>query len=443
MSMPGMILMRLPALGILIPPWLTPCPLPAPPTARARQALNGPVLLTSALLCVFAIGGLSSQTTANFGNKMGLLGVSGGLLVTTATAGTSAPLLCQMGAVMGTGAVLGAAVASKAGVTDLPQLVAGFHSLVGVAAVATALSSQMAEVAHYTALAAAAAGKGAAAKAAQATLAASTGSQVVHSVTTFLAAVIGSVTLTGSVVAFAKLQGLVSGRPLALPYKRLINAALTLVTLFSMKLFLAGAATAASLGPLWAGTAIAGLLGFLVAAGVGGGDMPVVITLLNSASGWALCAEGLVLNNNLLLVVGALIGSSGAVLSQIMCVAMNKGIVATLGILTPPPKPVELGAAGAVQAEQKDAQVTSVDALAADLATAQNIVIVPGYGLAVSQGQYPLADIVKKLRDQGKKVTLAIHPVAGRMPGQLNVLLAEAGIPYDIVLEMEEVNDEW
>jgi len=171
--------------------------------------------------------------------------------------------------------------------------------------------------------------------------------------------------------------------------------------------------------------------------------MPVVITLLNSASGWALCAEGLVLNNNLLLVVGALIGSSGAVLSQIMCVAMNKGIVATLGILTPPPKPVELGAAGAVQAEQKDAQVTSVDALAADLATAQNIVIVPGYGLAVSQGQYPLADIVKKLRDQGKKVTLAIHPVAGRMPGQLNVLLAEAGIPYDIVLEMEEVNDEW
>ena len=276
----------------------------------------------------------------------------------------------------------------------------------------------MAEIAHYTALAAAAAGKGAAAKAAKATLAASSGSHVVHSVTTFLAAVIGSVTLTGSVVAFAKLQGLVSGKPLSLPYKRVINAALALITLYSMKLFLAGSVTAASLGPLWFGTIIAGLLGFLVAAGVGGGDMPVVITLLNSASGWALCAEGLVLNNNLLLVVGALIGSSGAVLSQIMCVAMNKGIVATLGILTPPPKAVEPGSAAAY-VEEREAQQTSVDGLAGELATAENIVIVPGYGLAVSQGQYPLADIVKKLRDKGKKVTLAIHPVAGRMPGQV------------------------
>jgi len=303
-------------------------------------ALNGPVLLSSALFCVFAIGGLSSQKTANFGNKMGLLGVSGGLLVTTMTAGTSLALKQQMGIVMAAGVALGAAVASKASVTDLPQLVAGFHSLVGVAAVATALSSQMAEVAHHSALVAAAVGKTAAAKAAAATLAASSGGHMIHSVTTFLAAIIGAVTLTGSAVAFAKLQGLVSGKPLALPFKRIINAALALATIFSMKLFLAGAATATSMPALYAGTAIAGVLGFLVTAGVGGGDMPVVITLLNSASGWALCAEGLVLSNNLLLVVGALIGSSGAVLSQIMCVAMNKGIVATLGLLTPPPKPL-------------------------------------------------------------------------------------------------------
>jgi len=314
---------------------------------------------------------------------------------------------------------------------------------VGVAAVATALSSQMAEVAQHSALVAlAASGKSAAAKAAAAKIAAGVGINVVHSVTTYLAAIIGAITLTGSAVAFAKLQGLVSGQPLALPYKRIINAGMAAATLYFMQAFVGAAASVASLPALYIGTAIAGVLGLLVTAGVGGGDMPVVITLLNSASGWALCAEGLVLGNYLLLVVGALIGASGAVLSQIMCVAMNKGIVATLGVLEPPPKPVDKASGGAA-VEQKEAQMTSVDGLAAELATANKIVIVPGYGLAVSQGQYPLADIVKKLRDQGKKVTLAIHPVAGRMPGQLNVLLAEAGIPYDIVLEMDEVNDEW
>jgi NAD(P) transhydrogenase len=406
-------------------------------------ALNGAVLLTSALFCVFAIGGLSSQTTANFGNKMGLLGVTGGLLVTSATSGTTLALKTQMGAIMAGGAALGAAISSKVKVTDLPQLVAGFHAFVGLAAVVTALSAHMTEMAHHAALVAAAAGKGAAAKAAMTAMEAAVGGQMVHGVTTFLAAIIGSVTLTGSIVAFAKLQGLVSGSPLALPYKRTINAGLALVTLYTLKLFLTAALTASSLAPLMVGTVIAGVLGFLIAAGVGGGDMPVVITLLNSASGWALCAEGLVLQNNLLLVVGALIGSSGAMLADHMCVAMNKGIVATLGVLVPPPKPIEPGDPNAGPIEQKEAQMTNVDALAAELGSAKKIMIVPGYGLAVSQGQYPLASIVKKLRDQGKEVLLAVHPVAGRMPGQLNVLLAEAGIPYDIVLEMDEVNDDW
>ena len=245
-------------------------------------AVNGLVLLSSALFCVFAIGGLSSQTTANFGNKMGLIGVAGGLLVTT-NAATTIALKQQMGIVMGAGAGLGALIANKVAVTDLPQLVAAFHSLVGVAAVATALSSQMAEVAKHSAMVALAwSGKSAAAKAAAAQLMAGAGVDVVHSVTTFLAAVIGSVTLTGSAVAFAKLQGLVSGKPLALPGKRVVNAILTLLTLGAMQMFLAAASSNASMVALYAGTVIAGVLGFLITAGVGGGDMPVVITCVVS-----------------------------------------------------------------------------------------------------------------------------------------------------------------
>lgn len=382
-------------------------------TGAATATVGNMVLVGSAILCVLAIGGLAAQETAQFGNAMGLAGVAGGLAATLGTAGATGPVYAQMAATMGLGGALGIGVARQIAVTDLPQLVAAFHSLVGAAAVATAAASFLVEG----------------------------GAGGLHKIASYIAAVIGAVTLTGSIVAFGKLQGLVKGSPLTLPGKRVVNAVLA-AALVACYVQYMGAVGLAGLSWLWIGSAVAGVLGFLVTAGVGGGDMPVVITLLNSASGWALCAEGFVLSNNLLTIIGALIGSSGAILSKIMCAAMNKSIIATLGILAPPPKPKVLPEGGVAE-PQGEAVVTSVSGVTASLLAAKKILIVPGYGLAVSKGQYPLADMVQQLRDMGKDVKLAIHPVAGRMPGQLNVLLAEAGVPYDIVYEMEEVNEEW
>mmetsp|Transcript_21927 Transcript_21927/g.34342 ORF Transcript_21927/g.34342 Transcript_21927/m.34342 type:complete len:921 (-) Transcript_21927:930-3692(-) len=381
-------------------------------TAAGVAQLSGMVYLVSSVFCILAIGGLASQTTAQFGNAMGLIGVAGGLSATLGSLSVPSLVYQQVGITMAAGTATGVAVASKVGVTELPQLVAAFHSLVGLAAVATAIASFMIEGAHAT---------------------------MIHKVSAYIAAVIGAVTLTGSIVAFAKLQGLVKGKALVLPFKRVVNAGLIVAIAYSLSAFLA--AGAAGLSWLLTASVVAGVFGFIVAAGVGAGDMPVVITLLNSASGWALCAEGFVLNNNLLNIVGALIGSSGAILSDIMCKAMNKGIANTVGVFTPPPKIVPK--AEGSQEPQGEAVTTNVDTTVAKLVNAKTVRIVPGYGLAVSKGQYPLAEIVQTLVDSGKQVQIIVHPVAGRMPGQLNVLLAEAGIPYDIVLEMEEVEGDW
>ncbi|EKX54738.1 hypothetical protein GUITHDRAFT_156799 [Guillardia theta CCMP2712] len=372
------------------------------------SSLCGMLQLIGAVLCILAIGGLSTQATARYGNTMGILGVSSGLVATLTTQDFSSAVFKQASVIMGAGVAVGASIASKVGVTELPQLVAAFHSLVGVAAVATAIASMLLAPAHTAALA-------------------STGA-LIHEASSYVAAVIGAITVTGSIVAFGKLQGLISGKPFILPGKRVVNVAMIGALIACFRFFMVSSA----LSWLYLASAVAGLLGFVVAAGVGGGDMPVVITLLNSASGWALCAEGFVLNNNLLTVVGALIGSSGAILSDIMCKAMNKGLMNTIGLLTPPRR-------------RRSPRLLPVMTLPKSQLRwmLPKICIVPGYGLAVSKGQYPLAEVVKMLSSAGKKVFLAIHPVAGRMPGQLNVLLAEAGIPYDIVKEMEEINEEW
>eukprot|EP00439_Symbiodinium_sp_Y106_P072569 s3371_g13.t1 len=346
------------------------------------------VYLISSLMCIGAIGGLSSQQTAQFGNAMGLSGVVGALAGTLGLAyaqGAGAAVLTQIATVLATGTALGMAVASQVEITSLPQLVAAFHSLVGLAASLTAVASALQQP----------------------------GADAMHATSEYLASGIGALTVTGSVVAFAKLQGLVGGNA-SIPGG---NA-------------LSGSLTAAFAAGLWAylhpmpGMEIPTLvLGTVAAAGmglvVGGADMPVAITLLNSASGWALTAEGFVLSNNLLTIVGALIGSSGAILSQIMCEAMNRNILEVLGEVT----------------------TTNNDHVADLLATAKKVVIVPGYGVAVSKAQYALAQLLEMLAENGTDVKVAIHPVAGRMPGQLNVLLAEAGVPYDQVLEMDELND--
>lgn len=377
--------------------------------ARGGAQASPMVFLVSSLLCIRSIGSLASQKTAPAGNALGIMGVAGGLAGTVCSINPPAAVLAQMVGTMGLGGGMGVAIASRVEVTDLPQLVAAFHSLVGVAAAATAIASALA--AH--------------------------GTGVLFTASTYLAAAIGALTVTGSLLAFAKLQGLMSGKPLRFRGQQLVLGLLSLSLCAGMAAYVSNPMLAGT-RVLLGGTSIAAALGWLVAGKVGGADMPVVITLLNSASGWALTAEGFVLSNSLLTIVGALIGSSGAILSAIMCTAMNRSLVDVLGLV-----PKQLPAGGPFTCTiEGECTTVDVDHVAAMLETAKKVVLVPGYGVAVSKGQYALAEIIESLTAQGTKVKVAIHPVAGRMPGQLNVLLAEAGIPYDQVFEMEEMNEE-
>jgi len=367
------------------------------------------VYLISSLMCIGAIGGLSSQQTAQFGNAMGLSGVVGALAGTLGLAyaqGAGAAVLTQIATVLATGTALGMAVASQVEITSLPQLVAAFHSLVGLAASLTAVASALQQP----------------------------GADAMHATSEYLASGIGALTVTGSVVAFAKLQGLVGGNA-SIPGGNALSGSLTAAFAAGLWAYL-HPMPGMEIPTLVLGTVAAAGMGLVVTSQVGGADMPVAITLLNSASGWALTAEGFVLSNNLLTIVGALIGSSGAILSQIMCEAMNRNILEVLGVTSKPNKQSD-------STYQIEGEVTTTnnDHVADLLATAKKVVIVPGYGVAVSKAQYALAQLLEMLAENGTDVKVAIHPVAGRMPGQLNVLLAEAGVPYDQVLEMDELND--
>ncbi|XP_060810547.1 NAD(P) transhydrogenase, mitochondrial [Amyelois transitella] len=370
--------------------------------------------LASSLCCVGALAGLSSQTTARKGNYLGMIGVAGGIAATLGSLTPSAEVLAQMIGVAGIGGALGATIAKKIEITDLPQLVAGFHSLVGMAAVLTCIATYMHD---FPAMAL---------DPTAATLKTSL----------FLGTYIGGITFTGSLVAYGKLQGSLSSAPLLLPGRHALNAALLAGSLGCGGALLA-LPDAPGLPLLSAAAVLSGIQGLTLTAAIGGADMPVVITVLNSYSGWALCAEGFMLNNSLMTIVGALIGSSGAILSYIMCKAMNRSLpnvilggygVTSSGSARP---------AGATHTE------LNVDSVAELIHRASNIIITPGYGLCVAKAQYPIAELVEILKSAGKRVRFAIHPVAGRMPGQLNVLLAEAGVPYDDVFEMEEINDEF
>jgi len=316
---------------------------------------------------------------------------------------------------MEVGGGIGAVIAKRMAITDLPQLVAAFHSLVGLAAVTTAFSdyiNNMGDPSHLDS---------------------------VHRSALYLATFIGGVTLTGSIVAFGKLHGLLNSRALALPGRHFANLALGLSNVGAMGYFLSNPSASAGLGCLGLSAVTSFILGGHMTASIGGADMPVVITVLNSYSGWALCAEGFMLNNDLLTIVGALIGSSGAILSYIMCKAMNRSlpnvILGGFGTKT--------GGTGQAMKVEGTHTTTNVEETVEMLAHAKNVIIVPGYGLAVAKAQYAVADMVKMLREHGVNVRFGIHPVAGRMPGQLNVLLAEANVPYDVVLEMEEINHDF
>ncbi|KAJ5688877.1 hypothetical protein N7462_003269 [Penicillium macrosclerotiorum] len=367
--------------------------------------------LVSTILCMSSISALASQQTARRGNIFGILGVVSGILASLAAVGFDPETLTQFAAVAGTGALVGGLIGRRITPTGLPQTVAALHSVVGLAAVLTSIGSVMVDVADISTL---------------------------HLVTAYMGVLIGGVTFTGSIVAFLKLAGRMSSRPTILPGRHVINSTLLGSNIATMGAFvtMAPANPGIAAACLGANTLLSFLKGYTTTAAIGGADMPVVITVLNAYSGFALVAEGLMLNNPLLTSVGSLIGVSGSILSYIMCVAMNRSLTNVLfgGISAP------------AQSQKKiegEVTQTSIDDTVEALSGAENVIIIVGYGMAVAKAQYALAEIVSMLRARGVNVRFAIHPVAGRMPGQCNVLLAEASVPYDIVLEMDEINDDF
>lgn len=368
----------------------------------------------SGLLCIGGIAGLASQTTARLGAVSGQAGVALGVASTLGHLNPTLGSAASITALMGAGALAGNYIGNRVEPTSLPQTVAAFHSLVGLAASAAAIGDYL-NVEDPTKL------------------------DGVHLASIYLATIIGSVTFTGSLVAFGKLDGRLKSAPLKLAGRDQINMGLGAATLGGGAVIMGAPEVGTGMAALCGSLGTSGILGWHMTASIGGADMPVVITVLNSYSGWALCAEGFMLDMPILTTVGALIGCSGAALTKIMCDAMNRDIVSVIlgGYGT------KATAGGEAMKFEGEPTMTNVEDTINLLTEAQNIIIVPGYGLAVAQGQYPLKEMVDTLKKNGKSVRFAIHPVAGRMPGQLNVLLAEAGVPYDIVEEMEEINDDF
>jgi NAD(P) transhydrogenase len=356
----------------------------------------------SALMCLGAIGGLASFETAQMGCKLGMAGMAGGLTATMLAMPASSYAVA--GGLMGAGAVAGVGLGSKVDPIALPQTVAAFHSLVGLAAMVTSIASYQA---HPT-----------------------VGCNL-HNVAAIFGDFIGGVTLTGSLVAFGKLNGNLGSAAMNLPGKNMINIGCFATQGLLMASFLNGG----GLMELWATVALSNAMGYHLVSSVGGADMPVCITVLNSYSGWALVAEGFLLDSPLLTVIGSTIGMSGAILTKIMCDAMNRDIANVIfgGMNVAPPKKDG-------EQEVREHIESNVDVTANYLAQSSQVMVVPGYGMAVARAQNPVASIAQQLRAKDIAVRFGIHPVAGRMPGQMNVLLAEAGVPYDWVFEMDEIN---
>ena len=363
----------------------------------------------AAILFILSLGGLSQQETARRGNIYGVTGMVIAIVATIYGLQTGNFAILLPAVIVG--ALIGVFVASKVEMTQMPQLVAMLHSFVGLAAVLVGMASFLDPGAHFEGT-----------------------EKTIHEVEIFLGVFIGAITFTGSIVAFGKLQGTISGKPLTLPARHWLNLIAILASISMGYLFLAAPTTDAGLVPLLVMTAFALLLGIHLVAAIGGADMPVVVSMLNSYSGWAAAATGFMLSNDLLIVTGALVGSSGAILSYIMCRAMNRNFVAVImgGFGT------ASGSAAAVP--QGDVIATTSEEVASMLIDSKDVVIVPGYGMAVSQAQGVVSEITKRLRAKKVNVRFGIHPVAGRLPGHMNVLLAEAKVPYDIVLEMDEIN---
>ena len=385
--------------------------------------------IAASILFIMSLGGLSRQETARRGNAYGIIGMLIAVLATAASAGGAfegldAVRLDGQGFGLLAGAVLpaaliGAFLASRVAMTSMPELVAVLHSFVGLAAVLVGISSYMKPGIPVPA-----------------------GETTIHEIEIFIDVFIGAITFTGSIIAFLKLRGSMSGRPLILPARHFLNLAAVGACIY-LGWDYVGIADHGGLNQLLIMTGIAGLVGIHMVMAIGGADMPVVVSMLNSYSGWAAAAAGFMLKNDALIVTGALVGSSGAILSYIMCKAMNRSFFSVIlgGFGTD-------GGGAAAKASgdatpQGEVTEIDVDGTVELLGGSKSVVIVPGYGMAVAQAQHSLAQVVKLLDAKGVEVRFAIHPVAGRLPGHMNVLLAEANVSYDIVLEMDEINDDF
>lgn len=365
--------------------------------------------LASSLCCIGGVAGLSSQKTSRIGNALGQIGVSSGIVTALCQLNFPAPLFTQAALLLGAAGGIGTYVGKKVAITELPQTVAGFHALVGLAAVTTSVASLMIDPHPHN----------------------------LHKVASYFGTFIGGITFTGSIAAFLKLSGIKHNYEFPDSIKGKLNVPLSVANVVAFNALLMSSSPAVGLATLVTATGTSFALGWNVINSIGSADMPVAITVLNSYSGWALCAEGFMLNNQMLTIVGSLIGSSGAILSYIMCKAMNRSLYNVIF-----GKWVATNTA-AKPKEKLEHIETSVDGVADIIASSKSVIVVPGYGLAVAKAQYAVAEIVRLLREKNISIKFAIHPVAGRMPGQLNVLLAEVGIPYDIVHEMEDINEEF
>ena len=363
--------------------------------------------IAASVLFILSLGGLSGQESAKRAVWYGIVGMA--IAVIGTIFGPAVTITSTLLPMLVIGAVIGAIVAMRVEMTGMPQLVAALHSFVGLAAVFIGINS---DINPPEGLAGA--------------------ELIIHEIEIFVGVFIGAITFTGSVIAYGKLAGIVDGKALVLPGRNLLNISMVLVSIYLGYLYMSHAGS----WTLWVMTGNAFIFGLHMVMSIGGADMPVVVSMLNSYSGWAAAATGFLLGNDLLIVTGALVGASGAILSYIMCKAMNRNFISVIfggwGTTTGPQMEVE-----------GEMVPTDIGTVTADLKDAQNIIIVPGYGMAVAQAQSAVSELTRRLRAAGKQVRFAIHPVAGRLPGHMNVLLAEAKVPYDIVLEMDEINEDF
>ncbi len=371
--------------------------------------------IAATVLFILALSGLSNPETARRGNWFGIAGMTIALLATILGVVTQQYATLLVALLIG--GSIGIVLARRVQMTQMPELVAILHSLVGLAAVAVGFANFMDPTVHLAGV-----------------------ELTIHDIETYLGILIGAVTFSGSVIAFGKLGGRIGGKPLTLPGRHWFNLALLIGAIWFGREFVIQSAVGGGMEPLMIMTAIALLFGIHMVMAIGGADMPVVVSMLNSYSGWAAAATGFMLNNDLLIVTGALVGSSGAILSYIMCRAMNRKFLAVIagGFGTG-------GGAVASVGDEEQGEVVPIEAqeTAAMLAAAKEVMIVPGYGMAVAQAQHAVNELTRVLRDKKVNVRFGIHPVAGRMPGHMNVLLAEARVPYDIVYEMDEINGDF